>query len=112
MARNPANTSSLTDQPATSEPSTYESSDERENSPDNHLQDKETPLSLHTAHRPRRMSAHAEADADRAMRRTSNWTPIYERRQSWSNEDRKRAMHMASIQGVQTGPGFTEKVKR
>ncbi|KAH7134628.1 hypothetical protein B0J13DRAFT_85767 [Dactylonectria estremocensis] len=57
----------------------------------------------------RRMSAHAEADAARAMRHTSRWTPIFERRQSWSKEDQKHAMHLADIDSVKTGPGFSER---
>ncbi|KAH6894591.1 hypothetical protein B0T10DRAFT_480817 [Thelonectria olida] len=55
------------------------------------------------------MSAHAEADATRAMHRTNSWTPAYERRQSFSKEDHKHAMHMASIGAVKTGPGFSER---
>ncbi|KAF7549705.1 hypothetical protein G7Z17_g6204 [Cylindrodendrum hubeiense] len=57
----------------------------------------------------RRMSAHAEADAARAMRRTNSWTPVYQRRQSWNKEDQKHAMQMATIDAVKTGPGFTER---
>ncbi|KAH7146325.1 hypothetical protein EDB81DRAFT_794910 [Dactylonectria macrodidyma] len=57
----------------------------------------------------RRMGAHAEADAARAMRHTSSWTPMFERRQSWSKEDQKHAMHMADIDSVKTGPGFSER---
>ncbi|KAH8653013.1 hypothetical protein BGZ61DRAFT_374288 [Ilyonectria robusta] len=55
------------------------------------------------------MSAHVEAYAARAMRRTNSWTPVFERRQSWSKEDHKHVMHMAYIDGVKTGPGFTER---
>lgn len=58
----------------------------------------------------RRMSAHAQADAARAMQHTSNWAPL-ERRQSWSKEDQKHALHMSAccIDSVKTGPGFSER---
>lgn len=55
------------------------------------------------------MSAHVEAYAARAMRRTNSWTPVFERRQSWSKEDHKHVMHIAYIDSVKTGPGFTER---
>ncbi|KND92446.1 hypothetical protein TOPH_02925 [Tolypocladium ophioglossoides CBS 100239] len=53
--------------------------------------------------------AHAEADAARAMDHTNSWTPSLDRRQSWSKEDQKRALQMSAMDGVKTGPGFTEK---
>lgn len=59
----------------------------------------------------RRMSAHAQADADRAMQHTNNWTPVFERRHSWNKEDQKHALHMSAccIDSVKTGPGFSER---
>lgn len=54
-------------------------------------------------------STHAEADAARAMDHTNSWTPSLDRRQSWSKEDQKRACQMPAMDGVKTGPGFTEK---
>lgn len=57
----------------------------------------------------RRMSAHAQADAARAIHRTNSWKPAVERRQSWSMQDMKHEMHMLSITTVTPGPGFTEK---
>ncbi|KAH8662695.1 hypothetical protein BGZ61DRAFT_143995 [Ilyonectria robusta] len=55
----------------------------------------------------RRLSAHAQADAARAMRHTDSWTPI-ERRQSWSREDQKHELQMTGIKDTEMGPGFTE----
>ncbi|KAH6997317.1 hypothetical protein EDB80DRAFT_727591 [Ilyonectria destructans] len=57
----------------------------------------------------RRMSAHAEADAARAISHTNNWTPVFEHCHKWNSEDRKHAMHMVNIGAVKTGPGFTER---
>lgn len=55
-------------------------------------------------------SAHAAADAARAMQHTNSWKPSFERRQSWSKEDQKRELQMSSINDhVKTGPGFTER---
>ncbi|KAL6401329.1 hypothetical protein AUP68_15197 [Ilyonectria robusta] len=89
----------ITNEPTTEEPPSYECSSEPE-----------IPFDpLGTKDRPRRMSAHVEAYAARAMRRTNSWTPVFERRQSWSKEDHKHVMHMAYIDGVKTGPGFTER---
>lgn len=39
----------------------------------------------------------------------STWKPNFDRRQSFSKEDQKRAMHMTTIESVKTGPGFTER---
>lgn len=41
----------------------------------------------------------------------STWKPNFDRRQSFSKEDQKRAMHMTTIDGVKTGPGFTERTQ-
>lgn len=61
----------------------------------------------------RRQSAHAAADAARAMDHTNSWQPAplsFTRRQSWSKEDQKRELQMGLIQDdVKTGPGFTER---
>ncbi|KXH66856.1 hypothetical protein CSAL01_01867 [Colletotrichum salicis] len=40
---------------------------------------------------------------------TNSWKPSFERRQSWSQEDQKRALQMSRIEDVKTGPGFTER---
>ncbi|KAK1447182.1 hypothetical protein CMEL01_09021 [Colletotrichum melonis] len=40
---------------------------------------------------------------------TSSWKPYFERRQSWNQEDQKRALQMSHIEDVKTGPGFTER---
>ncbi|KAI3543699.1 hypothetical protein CSPX01_06022 [Colletotrichum filicis] len=40
---------------------------------------------------------------------TSSWKPSFERRQSWNQEDQKRALQMSHIEDVKTGPGFTER---
>ncbi|KAH7131026.1 hypothetical protein EDB81DRAFT_763687 [Dactylonectria macrodidyma] len=60
----------------------------------------------------RRLSAHAQADAARAIQRTNSWKPVIDRRQSWSIQDMKHEMHMLSITTVTPGPGFTEKDHR
>ncbi|KAF4467781.1 hypothetical protein FALBO_5345 [Fusarium albosuccineum] len=57
------------------------------------------------------VSPSAQAGADRCMRHTNSWTPNFasvQRRQSWSAEDRKHQLHMAKIDHVSTGPGFSE----
>ncbi|XEV05142.1 hypothetical protein FSHL1_010429 [Fusarium sambucinum] len=54
-------------------------------------------------------SPSAQAGADRCMRHTNSWTPSFQRRQSWSPEERKHEMHMDKIGQVNTGPGFTER---
>ncbi|KAI8715168.1 hypothetical protein NCS52_01024000 [Fusarium sp. LHS14.1] len=57
------------------------------------------------------VSPSAQAGADRCMRHTQSWTPDFgplQRRQSWSAEDKKHQMHMAKIDHVATGPGFSE----
>ncbi|ROT43032.1 hypothetical protein SODALDRAFT_355224 [Sodiomyces alkalinus F11] len=57
-------------------------------------------------------SAHAAADAARAMDHTNSWTPSFARRQSWNKEDMKHHVQMGGIQeSVRTGPGFTEEDK-
>ncbi|KAJ4012039.1 hypothetical protein NW752_004433 [Fusarium irregulare] len=55
------------------------------------------------------VSPSAQAGADRCMRHTNSWTPSFQRRQSWSPEERKHEMHMDKIEQVSTGPGFTER---
>ena len=40
---------------------------------------------------------------------TNSWKPSLDRRQSWSKEDQKHALQMSSLDGVKTGPGFSEK---
>ncbi|RFN54662.1 hypothetical protein FIE12Z_1007 [Fusarium flagelliforme] len=55
------------------------------------------------------ISPSAQAGADRCMRHTNSWTPSFQRRQSWSPEERKHEMHMDKIEQVSTGPGFTER---
>ncbi|KXH45076.1 hypothetical protein CSIM01_01205 [Colletotrichum simmondsii] len=40
---------------------------------------------------------------------TNSWKPSFERRQSWNQEDQKRALQMSHIEDVKTGPGFTER---
>ncbi|KAK1640711.1 hypothetical protein BDP81DRAFT_311745 [Colletotrichum phormii] len=40
---------------------------------------------------------------------TNSWKPSFERRQSWNQEDQKRALQMSRIEDVKTGPGFTER---
>ncbi|KAM6518728.1 hypothetical protein FSOLCH5_007490 [Fusarium solani] len=57
------------------------------------------------------VSPSAQAGADRCMRHTNSWTPDFgpvQRRQSWSAEDQKHQLHMAKIDHVATGPGFSE----
>jgi hypothetical protein len=55
-------------------------------------------------------SAHAAADAARAMQHTNSWQPSFQRRQSWSKEDQKRELQMSTINdAAKTGPGFTER---
>ncbi|KAM5345087.1 hypothetical protein ACJ41O_010949 [Fusarium nematophilum] len=57
-------------------------------------------------------SPSAQAGADRCMRHTNSWTPSFapvQRRHSWSAEDQKHQMHMAKINDVCTGPGFSER---
>ncbi|OAQ97440.1 hypothetical protein LLEC1_05914 [Akanthomyces lecanii] len=53
---------------------------------------------------------HAAAAAPRATTTTS-WTPNFERRQSWSAQDRKHELQMAdvAVDDVCAGPGFTER---
>lgn len=51
---------------------------------------------------------HAAAAAPRTTTTTS-WTPNFERRQSWSAQDRKHELQMAAVDDVGTGPGFTER---
>lgn len=42
-------------------------------------------------------------------REASPWKPASnQRRHSWSKEDHKRELHITAIEGVKTGPGFTE----
>ncbi|KAM0421467.1 hypothetical protein ACHAPT_010640 [Fusarium lateritium] len=58
------------------------------------------------------VSPSARAGADRCMRHTNSWTPdfgVVQRRQSWSAEDQKHQLHMAKIDHVSTGPGFSER---
>ncbi|KAF4980033.1 hypothetical protein FZEAL_3895 [Fusarium zealandicum] len=58
------------------------------------------------------ISPSAQAGADRCMRHTNSWTPdtaSFERRQSWSSEDRKHQLHMEKIGHVSIGPGFSER---
>lgn len=50
---------------------------------------------------------HAAAASPRAT--TTSWTPNFERRQSWSAQDRKHELQMAAVDDVRTGPGFTER---
>ncbi|OAA76606.1 hypothetical protein LEL_06290 [Akanthomyces lecanii RCEF 1005] len=50
---------------------------------------------------------HAAAAAPRAT--TTSWTPNFERRQSWSAQDRTHELQMAAVDDVQAGPGFTER---
>lgn len=50
---------------------------------------------------------HAAAAAQRTT--TTSWTPNFERRQSWSAQDRKHELQMAAVDDVGTGPGFTEQ---
>ncbi|KAI5462007.1 hypothetical protein BGZ63DRAFT_403276 [Mariannaea sp. PMI_226] len=57
----------------------------------------------------RRLSAHAQADVDRAIQRTQQWVPDYERRQSWSREDMKHELHIMAISTISTCSNFTEK---
>ncbi|OAA58690.1 hypothetical protein ISF_06473 [Cordyceps fumosorosea ARSEF 2679] len=40
---------------------------------------------------------------------TSSWSPDLQRRQSWSAQDRKHELHMAAVDDVRTGPGFSER---
>ncbi|KAJ3495837.1 hypothetical protein NLG97_g3103 [Lecanicillium saksenae] len=40
---------------------------------------------------------------------TTSWTPNFARRQSWSAQDRRHELQMAAVEGVRTGPGFTER---
>ena len=57
-------------------------------------------------------STHAAADAARAMKHTQGWTPIFNRRQSWSREDQKRELLMKVVVqdgACEKGIGFTEK---
>jgi hypothetical protein len=54
-------------------------------------------------------SPHAAADAQRAIQHTNSWQPKFNRRQSWSKEDQKRALQMSAIDGITTGPGFSER---
>ncbi|KAJ4320211.1 hypothetical protein N0V84_005996 [Fusarium piperis] len=52
-----------------------------------------------------------QTGADRCMRHTNSWTPDFgtvQRRQSWSAEDQKHQLHLAKINHVSTGPGFSE----
>jgi hypothetical protein len=46
------------------------------------------------------------------MRHTQEWTPVFNRRQSWSREDQKREILMKGIAqdgNCERGIGFTEK---
>ncbi|KAF5002139.1 hypothetical protein FGRMN_622 [Fusarium graminum] len=54
-------------------------------------------------------SPSAQAAAERCMQHTNSWTPSFQRRQSWSPEERKHEMHMDKIGQVSTGPGFSER---
>ncbi|KAM0204942.1 hypothetical protein ACHAPA_008462 [Fusarium lateritium] len=54
-------------------------------------------------------SPSAQAAADRCMQHTNSWTPSFQRRQSWSPEEKKHEMHMDKIGQVNTGPGFSER---
>ncbi|KAF5012833.1 hypothetical protein FDECE_1122 [Fusarium decemcellulare] len=70
-----------------------------------------SPTETNTALAPAPISPSAQAGADRCMRHTNSWTPNFasvQRRQSWSAEDRKHQLHMAKIDHVSTGPGFSE----
>lgn len=50
------------------------------------------------------------ATAQRAMSGTAAWKPSFERRQSWSKQEQKHALHMTGIGEVKSGAaGFTEK---
>lgn len=52
---------------------------------------------------------HSTADAERAMSSTQAWKPTFDRRQSWSKEEHKRALQMSKVGDVKEGPGFTER---
>ncbi|KAM3553935.1 hypothetical protein MY1884_001635 [Beauveria asiatica] len=47
--------------------------------------------------------------ASSAQQKTTSWTPNFERRQSWNAQDRKHELQMAALDGIRTGPGFTER---
>lgn len=49
------------------------------------------------------------SSAPTAEARKPSWTPNFERRQSWSAQDRKHQLHMETCDSVKTGPGFTER---
>ncbi|KAK2616908.1 hypothetical protein QQS21_000286 [Conoideocrella luteorostrata] len=51
-------------------------------------------------------SSHSQ---DRPLAATNAWKPSFDRRQSWSKEDQKHTLQMSAVEGVKTGPGFTEK---
>ncbi len=53
-------------------------------------------------------SSSNECSKDGECRKT-NWTPDFGRRLSWSAEEKKHKAHVATIHGVETGPGFTEQ---
>jgi hypothetical protein len=50
-----------------------------------------------------------DAAPARGITSTNAWKPSLDRRQSWSKEDQKHALHMSAMEDVKTGPGFTEK---
>ncbi|KAM3510173.1 hypothetical protein MY11210_006002 [Beauveria gryllotalpidicola] len=80
----------------------------------------QTTLPLHTTREsggPRRgtqqektkVSSSSSSAASSAQQKTTSWTPNFERRQSWNAQDRKHELHMAAVDGVRIGPGFTER---
>ena len=52
---------------------------------------------------------HGEADAQRAMSHTEAWTPTFNRRRSWTQEEHKHALQMGGIGDVEAGAGFSQK---
>ncbi|KAK7423074.1 hypothetical protein QQZ08_009241 [Neonectria magnoliae] len=100
----------VVEQAITDEPDSYDTSTSPTTSTGKKSFDYNTITSYTSTCTPRRrLSAHAQADADRAMRHTNSWTPVVERRQSWNREDMKHELHIMRIATITTGPGFTEK---
>ncbi|OAA35928.1 hypothetical protein NOR_07736 [Metarhizium rileyi] len=58
---------------------------------------------------PRAVEEGGNDPSARAMSTIDAWKPSFDRRQSWSKEDQKHALHMSAVDGVQEGHGFTEK---
>jgi hypothetical protein len=54
-----------------------------------------------------------KGDTDTAGRggASASWKPKYGRKQSWSQEDFKREMHMTTVMDEGTGQGYTEASK-